>query len=107
MFAAEENWREDPKITGVILFFVLISPMGAPLLFLLTSIGCDIGWDTPYQCVIPQAMFTYFFLCFVAPFAFGPWFAVPWFVFAIGLVIRFTWLFGVALHGGPGYRARN
>jgi hypothetical protein len=96
MFEDTSRWKRDPAITGTILFFLLISPMGAPLLGLITIGACGIRWEAPYQCMVPESLFAYFMFFMWAPFFWLGLFALPWFAISIGLVMRFAWMFASA-----------
>lgn len=97
MFEDTPSWKRDPVITGLILFVTLISPMGAPLLGLITIGACGLSWGEPYRCAVPQPIFAYFMLFLWGPFLWLGLCALPWFAISIGLVIRFTWMFGSAV----------
>lgn len=92
-----EDWRRRPAITGLLLFVTLISPVGAPFLGLITMGTCDIPWEGPYQCIVPEPVFAYFFLCWIAPFFFLGFFALGWFALCIAALVTVVRLFGNAM----------
>jgi hypothetical protein len=96
MFEDTPSWKRDPAITGLILLFILISPMGAPLLALITIEVCDIPWEGTYQCMVPEPVFAYFMLFLWGPFFWLGLFALLWFAVSMSLVIRFAWMFASA-----------
>ena len=97
MFEEPPSWKRDPLITGTILFVLLISPMGAPLLGLIIIEACDIPWEGTYQCMVPDPVIAYFLIFLWGPFFVLGLFALLWFAISIGLIIRFALMFGSSL----------
>lgn len=97
MFEDTPSWQRDPAITGLILFFMLISPIGAPLLGIITMAMCDMSREGAYQCIVPFPLFTYFMVFLWGPFFFLGLFAVAWHAISVGLLIRFSWFFLAAV----------
>ena len=92
-----EDWKSNPEITGLLLAITLISPVGAPFLGLITMGACDIPWEGPYQCLVPEPVFAYLFLCWVVPFFFLGFFALVWFTLCIVVLVTVARLFGKAV----------
>ena len=91
------GWRSSPAITGLLLLATLVSPVGAAFLGLVTLGACDIPWEGPYQCIVPEPIFDYLLMCWIAPFLFLRFFALGWFALCIAGLIKVTRLFGSAV----------
>lgn len=92
-----EGWKSSPAITGLILLATLLSPVGGPFLWFVTMVACDVPWEGPYQCVVPEPVFTYFFLSYAIPFFVAGYFALAWFALCIAALVTAVRLFGKAL----------
>jgi len=93
MFEDPPSWKRDPLITGTILFFLLLSPVGAPLMAFVTIASCGLSWDGPYQCVIPEPLFTYFMIFTLGPLFFLGYFGLAWMLLCFAAIIGFACLF--------------
>ena len=94
-----DDWKNNPAITGLLLIAALISPAGAPFLGLITMGACDIPWEGPYQCIVPEPVFAYFFLSWGAPFFFLGLFALVWFALCVAVLVMVVRLFGRSVWG--------
>lgn len=88
-----EHWKYSPRITGLILIGILLSPLGSPMLFWWMVNTCPNPIETGRQCFVPDGVSLYLAYFTIVPFfAFG-YFGFVWWAMSFVSVITSGWFF--------------
>ena len=80
------------------LAILIISPVGAPLVGYAIVYACDIPWEGPVQCAVPEPLLGYFLRSVFVPWAVaGPFLAILWQLLSLGLLASCLWFAGKAI----------
>jgi hypothetical protein len=95
MFEDEDprSWKHDPRATGLILLFILLSPLGGAVMGPAILMACDIPWEGSYQCIIPDPVISYFMISWLGPMFLLGTFGWAWMLFSFVLTTGFACLF--------------
>ena len=94
------DWKRQPLTTGLVLLFVLLSPIGGGVSGPLVMWACDVRWETQGPCLLPDPVVTYFLISWLGPiFVLGAvglglvWWPVSVAVtlWSLGLFVRAWW----------------
>lgn len=79
-----------------LLFLLLLSPVGAPLVGWLVVEACGVQWEgEPLRCATPNPALDYFVSFTILPFIWvGPFLAILWNMVAAGIALAMLWLLG-------------
>jgi hypothetical protein len=98
MYDYEGSWKDSPAETGIAVIIALVSPVGAPLLGLITAIGCELAVGRA-QCFVPDPIMDYAFMSAFAPFFLFGYFGFIWLALCLVMPLVLVWFFLCAWWG--------
>ena len=74
------------------LFLLLVSPVGAPILGWVFLDACDIPEEGPSRCPLPDPLGDYFLTLAFMPFVWvGPFLAILWLFLSLAVLLGCLW----------------